>query len=316
MPPPASRAAYGARFRLTFLASLCAAALLAQVPAAQATFSGRNGKIVYVRDMKRGLYTVDPETKRKSKLKKLFAASFPTWAPNGRQIAFASFASTLTGNLYLMKVKGKTKPRGKRIKELTPRTPNSASSTDAYPTWSKNGKQIAFVRVLPFGDPAAGSSVIAIIGRGGGQVQTRFTCLSSCAAPNWSPDGKQIAFIDSQAGNTDIYVVDASGGNVRQVTNDPAVESDPNWSPNGKRIAFAKDGDIFAIEASSGGVKHLTKGKSVDGKPVWSPDGRQIAFKRSKGTKGDIYAMRANGRGARRLTRGGASWPDWQRVKR
>lgn len=301
--------------RAAFASLAVAACSLVAADIAQATFPGRNGLIAFARSSGKGqgMYAVDPVKRKQYRLRKLYTPVTPTWAPNGKSIAFADFASILTPNLDLMKLKRRRgKLIGKRAKQLTPRTPNSTSSGDFNPTWHRSGKKIAFTRSLA-SSSGAGGYVIAVVGRKGGAGTTLYSCAGSCAEPDWSPNGKSIALIDVLGGVADIFVIDSKGQNARRVTNTPAAESHPSWSPSSKRIVFSRDGDIFAIKANGTGEKQLTRGKRKDTDPVWSPNGRMIAFQRSRAAKGAIMTMRANGRGVKKISRGTAFDPAWQR---
>lgn len=287
---------------------------------ARATFPGKNGLIAFVRPTGKGqgLFVVDPVKRRQYRVRRLFSAVWPVWAPNGQSLSISSFSNILSSNLYVMRVrKRRGKLVGKRAKQITPQTPNSTSTSDGDSTWHRSGKKIAFVRSL-FSSSSPSKDVIAVVGRNGGKVRNLYSCINICDAPDWSANGKKIAFTDGPSGSIDIYVVNSKGGNLRKVTSNPGAESRPSWSPNGKRIVFSRDGDLYLMKSNGKSEKRLTRGKKVDSGPVWSPDGLMIAFerKRKSGAKSVIYVMSSNGRNIKRMSRGIGSQPDWQRLKK
>src|SRR6266702_4679032 len=95
------------------------------------------------------------------------------------------------------------------------------------PSWSPDGRKIAFTRDGIYVMDAAGSNP-TLIGYGGYQ-------------PSWSPDGKKIAFTTTgEFGTPEIFVMNADGSNPTRLTDDVGVwdDFDSAWSPDGTRIAY------------------------------------------------------------------------------
>jgi len=195
-----------------------------------------------------------------------------------------AFISNRDGNweIYVMNADGS---------ELENLTNNPAD--DATPSWSPDGKKIAFVSVRDF---------------------------LWDYEPSWSPDGKKIAFWSNRDGNREIYVMNADGSEQRNLTNNPADDVDPSWSPDGKKIAFAsrRDGklnfdEIYVMNADGSEQKRLTNNLGNDDAPSWSPDGKKIAFSSDKGGNREIYVMNADGSEQKRLTNnpGFDAYPSW-----
>ena len=127
----------------------------------------------------------------------------------------------------------------------------------------------------------------------------------------WSPDGKQIAFTIKHERQQNIYIINADGRGLRRLTDAPFGDYAPAWSPNGRRIAFysnrGRKGGICLIDAANG---RNFKRISDDGEhyPSWSPTGTHIAFWLIG--EGKIGVMKANGKDRRILFRGGQ--PSWR----
>jgi polyisoprenoid-binding protein YceI len=177
------------------------------------------------------------------------------------------------------------------------------------PTWSPDGRRIAFARAED--DPnAPPPSVTVIAADGSGRKE-----LTLGGMPDWSPDGRRIAFLSESGGDgaAKISVMGPDGSSVRQFADTPTSDSEPRWSPDGRRIAVSAYGgpsndDIAVIDAGSGSFRRLTHAAGYEDSPAWSPDGRRIAYVKD----GAIHLMRADGSGDRAITTGRKdSVPNW-----
>ena len=209
---------------------------------------------------------------------------------------------------------------------------------DRSPSWSPDGKRIAFMSDrdghfnIPGGLP---NYEIYVMDADGGNQRNITNDPNSDSSPSWSPDGKRIVFVSDRDGNYEIYVMDADGNNQQRLTDNDFYDTHPSWSPDGKRIAFIsrRDGhfigegglssEIYVMDNDGGNEQRLTENRKRDSSPSWSPDGKWIAFASDR--KGDfvnyeIYVMDADGGNLQRLTNNrvndrSPSWsPDGERI--
>jgi len=104
---------------------------------------------------------------------------------------------------------------------------------DDEPSWSPNGKQIAFQS-----DRAGNLDVWVVPAQGGPPKRMTDSPANDCY-PTWSTDGRRIAFASDRGGMFyHIFVMDADGGQVRQLTNGSSQDYLPAWSPDDKWIYF------------------------------------------------------------------------------
>ncbi len=226
---------------------------------------------------------------------------WPTWSPDGTEIAFATHEGI--GTLYLMDAEGSN---------LTVLKKDYDSST--RPAWSPDGKKIAY----------GGTLFIMIFDIRTGKVEAvrvpaHHLSGSTIRDVAWSPDGHQFAFaakIIDQAGNSqarDVYVINIDGTGLQQLTQHRAEDNAPAWSPDGQKIAFVSyrnviEGGIFLMNADGSNIEELTS--SGEDYPSWSSDGTQLACTAHRGTNVHIGIMNVNGNDLKLITEG--YYPSWQ----
>ena len=234
-------------------------------------------------------------------------------------IAFSSNRDHLGGNpdIFIMMANG-FKPRN-----LT----NNLASRDLHPSWSPDGRRIAFE------SHREGGSDVYVIGADGENLIQLTKAPESDGHPSWSPDGLKIAFTSGRDGNftgpffaldLEVFVMGADGENVVRLTRSVESDADPSWSPDGTKIAFESqrdlDYEIYAMGADGENVVRLTQSPGWDSDPSWSPDGKNIAFRSARDRDYEICVMDADGRNVVRLTQspgwdGEPSWsPDGTKI--
>jgi len=191
---------------------------------------------------------------------------------------------------------------------------------DHQPAWSRDGKQIAFVR----------SYQIWIAHSDGSKAQSVMDYTASPGldhAPSWSPSGAEIAFWrEEKGGPSVIKAVNVASKTQRFITTNVgtnAFDGFPSWSPDGTSIAFWRndvsqsgiwivdsDGKTSAVNVSKPDSAHGV----VDRTPSWSADGSQIVFARTNWVDWNIWIMNLDGSGQNPLFSGTGHvdfYPSW-----
>ncbi len=188
----------------------------------------------------------------------------PSWAPDGRRLAFTS---TRDGNeeIYVLDVETGGQTR------LT-----AHSGRDHDPSWSPDGTRLAFA------SERDGNSEIYVMPATGGSEQRLTVDPSVDQQPAWSTTGG-IAFASDRVGDFDIYVMDDQGGGIFRLTPDLGDDLDPSWAPDGSQLAYTHRNenlnfDLQAIDAAGQNRRVLTSSPLIEHFPAWSPDGTRIAF--------------------------------------
>jgi Tol biopolymer transport system component len=166
---------------------------------------------------------------------------------------------------------------------------------DLSPSWSPNGKEVAFVRyhLLENKMDKFGESSILTINSDGSDPKILITeSEKSISSPVWSPDGKMIAYLTSE--NKDpktktLNIINISNGNTRMIGEVPAAHFNIElaWSPDSKKIAFNDKEDqvikvISLIDGSTEDIKTGLLNVSIYHLD-WSPDGKRFVFGGWKG---------------------------------
>jgi len=170
---------------------------------------------------------------------------------------------------------------------------------EAMPTWSPDGKQVAFVWNGESQDNA--DIYVKLIGSGPPLRLT--TDPAADYSPAWSPNGDTIAFLRQGAEKDELRLVPALGGPERTLADIPLARGDTTgwtspyvtWSPDGAWIVFCP-GDVFGVVALSirTGERHTVtvppKGWHDSGVAL-SPDGRALAFVRGTNAESHLYVL-------------------------
>jgi Tol biopolymer transport system component/DNA-binding winged helix-turn-helix (wHTH) protein len=204
------------------------------------------------------------------------------WSPDSKLIVYRKRVSAEVVDIFLY-----------TIATREARNVTNSSSFNSDPTFSPDGKRLAFV------SDRDGNAEIYSINIDGTDLRRLTFDPKTEYHPSYSPDGTRILFgSDRENENGDLYVMNTDGSGVVKVAGwDKSNEasSPASWSPDGTKIVFYSDrngkDDIYVASAEAIRPRLVLADADADlCVPVYSPDGARIGYSRRLGDKtGELW---------------------------
>ncbi|MGV8941817.1 MAG: winged helix-turn-helix domain-containing protein [Lysobacter sp.] len=164
---------------------------------------------------------------------------------------------------------------------------------DARPRWSPDGREIAFMRVVP-----GQECHLLVIPANGGPERTAGSCHPDVQPEfDWTPDGRGLIYdgADPAGGQPGLHVLDLASGRVHSIeyrTNPDDIDTAPRYSPDGRWIVFVRNsplGDFWRIPASGGSAERLTRMNAEIRGWDWTPNGKALVYARRSDSTSRLY---------------------------
>ncbi len=209
-------------------------------------------------------------------------------------------STTATGDLFVVRADGTGL---RRLKAWPEQLKDGHAYGTAAARWSPDGKQIALMLGVWYGDPYRQLARISSDGR----LLHTLKMPADVISVAWSSDWR--ALLTTYNGD-ELWTMPLEGGRPARIWRSADVQvSGAEWSPDGLYVVAATAHGIVSMTRAGRSIVPLTH-ESRDTEPRWSPDGRTIAFVREPGCAGEfeckhpaqVFVVGANGQGLRRLT--------------
>jgi len=228
----------------------------------------------------------------------------PAWSPDGRRLAYVSFATGRSNVVVQNLFTGQT--------EIV----SSTRGINGAPAWSPDGRRLA-VSLSEGGSPD-----IWLIDMENGRRQQLTHHWSINTEPAWSTDGRRIFFTSDRAGRPQIHVMNADGSNLERVTFEGRFNARPSIGLEDRFLAVIhSDGDndfrIAIYDRENERLSVLSSGR-LDESPSFAPNGSMVLYAARENGRGVLAAVSADGRIRQRLvaSEGDVREPAWSPIIR
>ncbi len=167
----------------------------------------------------------------------------------------------------------------------------SSNQPLAAPSWSPDGKYLAYVSYENGGQPAVYQIDVKtkqrkLLAEFPGGVNDK---------PVWSPNGKQLALVLAKTGVPKIYLLNLTSGKLTQLTHGWSVDTDPAWMPDGKSLVFVSNRSgspqLYQLNLTSDKAKLVTYNGGYNASPNVASNGEVIALLHGAGGQYNIALL-------------------------
>ena len=200
----------------------------------------------------------------------------PSWAPNGKELAYVSFE---TGRPAIFRQNLVTAKR----QQLT-----NYTGLNGAPAWSPDGKKLALV-LSKDGNPEIYMLELST---------SKFTRLTRHFAidtePTWMSDGNTLLFTSDRGGTPQIYKLNVATRATERLTFRGNYNARPSLAPDGRTLALVhRESSTFHIasfDLKTGRMIELTETR-LDESPTVAPNGAMVLYATKQGDRGVLAAV-------------------------
>ncbi len=204
----------------------------------------------------------------------------PTWAPDGRHIAYVSFE---TGRPAIYRQELATGQR----EQLT-----NFKGLNGAPAFSPDGNSLAMVLSKD------GSPDIYVMDLASRRIRRLTRHYAIDTEPVWMPDGNSILFTSDRGGRPQIYRYDLRAGTEERVTYDGTYNARARIAQDGRNLVMVhqREGDFhIALKDLQTGRLQILTSTELDESPSIAPNGSMVLYATKDAGRGILAAVSVDG---------------------
>jgi TolB protein len=207
----------------------------------------------------------------------------PSFAPDGRRIAYVSFEQKRP-RIFVQHI-----DTGRR-EQVT-----NFEGLNGAPAWSPDGNRLAFVLSRD------GNPEIYVMDMGSRQLRRVTNQASIDTEPFWGKDGQTLYFTSDRSGKPQIYKTNINGGAAERVTFIGNYNANPKLSADEKTLVMIHRQDgytVFKVAAQDlqRGNLRILSDTSLDESPTVAPNGTMVIYATRQQGRGVLVLASTNGR--------------------
>ncbi len=164
----------------------------------------------------------------------------------------------------------------------------SSKLAASWPTWSRDGRHIAYYETSESGE---GEPLLCVMNSDGQNKRTlgHVKAIIRAGTNTWHPDNEHILYPGKGAdpenpGETlaGIYSVSIRSHERKLIYHDPNFRGGMHLSPDGKHLALTsgseKKPQLYIVDTNGQNRRHLATSDGAISKPIFTPDGKEIIY--------------------------------------
>lgn len=155
------------------------------------------------------------------------------------------------------------------------------------PSWSPDGKQLAFVSF----ERNRAEIYIIEVATGQRQLLSRFPGING--APAWSPDKQWLALVLSKDGSPKLYLMEMATKKLTQLTQGYSIDTEPTWTKDGRFLYFTSNRggkpQIYKMKLASRSIERVTFEGDYNASPMLTFDERHLVMMHRRERGGNFH---------------------------